>query len=90
MNEKEKRKQENVEMMKHSGKWPRSPILPLVNREKRESAMLLAIGKPVLYMENVWALAGLGIKSITDIQQKVKSVTFNSFEEIVDAGWEVD
>lgn len=90
IDEKEKRKKENVEMMKHSGKWPRSPILPLINREKRESALLLATGKPVIYLENIFALAELGVKNITDIQQKVKSTAFNSFEEIFDAGWEVD
>lgn len=90
MSEKEKRKQEDVKLMKDSGQWLRWPILPLVNREKRESAMLLATGEPVVYLENIWSLAELGVKNMADIQQKVKNVKFNNFEEIFDAGWEID
>ncbi len=90
----EKMRQDDLSMMKNPGKWSRYPILPIKRVNKSggmpEFGLLLPIKNPVVYLVNMWDLGDLGIKTVADIMSKVKSISYDSFEAILDDGWVVD
>lgn len=93
----EKERQENINDMKNPGCWPHYPVLPIKRREnsskgreKLEAAFLLATGEPIVYLLNMWSIGELGCKNLKDVQEKVKSIKYSSFEAMIDDEWEVD
>lgn len=96
----EKRRQEDLKMMRSSLTWPRWPVLPLVDRERQASALLFANARPVIYAGSLYRLGdshpamagGQGHRSQTwaEVLATCSRSEFESFEAIVAAGWEVD
>lgn len=91
---KEKEKEEDLKLMKDSTYWAIWPILPVKkipnNGEMPEFGFLLATGKPVVYLKNMFDLQDLGIKTIKEITEKVEGKEYPSFEDIINDGWIVD
>lgn len=85
---------QDLSMMKNPGKWRQYPILPIKRMDKSggmpEFGLLLPIKNPVVYLANMWDLEDLGIKTAGDITSKIKSISYASFEAILDDGWIVD
>lgn len=90
----EKEKTEDLKLMKDPQSWRRWPILPVKklveNGERPKIGFLLAIGKPIVYLKNMYDLKDLGITTVKEIMEKVESKEYSSFDDIVDDGWTVD
>ena len=89
------KKEEDIQMMKFPGQWTYWPILPLINKKQDICGILLATRKPIIYEINIRRLREISLKNISDIEssaqeKKIKSIEFKSFEEIFNAGWEID
>ena len=74
-------KSRSLEFMNDSMKWPAWPQLPVVNRETDACGFILD-GKIKVYISNIWDVE----TSIADM----KFQNYDSWEEVVEAGWEVD
>lgn len=89
-----KQKEDDLKLMKDPLSWYRWPILPVKklveNGERPEFGFLLAIGKPIIYLKNMYDLKDLGITTIKEIMEKVESKEYSSFDSIIDDGWIVD
>lgn len=66
----------DLEFMKNPMEWPHM-VLPI--KRGMESAILIGNG-PEIFLVNMWSLP----------QDNIESIKFNSFEEIIEAGWIVD
>ena len=90
----EKEKGEDLKLMKDPLSWYRWPILPvkkiLDNGGRPECGFLLVIGKPIVYLKNMYNLQELGVITIKEIMEKVERKEYPSFGGIVDDGWIVD
>lgn len=89
----EKEKAEDLKLMKDPLLWHRWPILPVKkveNGERPKFGFLLAIGKPIVYLKNMYDLQEFGVTTVKEIMEKVESKEYPSFEGIVDDGWIVD
>lgn len=90
----EKEKVEDLKLIKDPLSWHRWPILPVKkiadNGERPKFGFLLAIGKPIVYLKNMYDLQDLGITTVKEIMEKIESKEYPSFERIVDDGWIVD
>jgi len=90
----EKEKEEDLKLMKDPLLWYRWPILPVKkipdNGERPKFGFLLAIGKPIVYLKNMYDLQELGVTTVKEIMEKVESKEYSSFDSIVDDGWIVD
>tara|TARA_B100000749_G_scaffold34911_1_gene24179 strand:+ start:3858 stop:4091 length:234 start_codon:yes stop_codon:yes gene_type:complete len=71
----------SLEFMGDPNKWPRWPQLPLVNRNTRQAGFLVE-GSTKVYLANIYDT----VHGLSDIE----SISYDSFEEVVTAGWEVD
>ena len=69
------------EFMESPDKWPRWPRLPLVNRKTGKSGFLVE-GATSVFLANIWD----EVKSLHDLE----SEKFDTFDDVVNAGWEVD
>lgn len=91
---KEMEKELDLKLMKDPTSWAIWPILPVKkipdNGERQEFGFLLAIGKPIVYLKNMYDLQELGVKTVKDIMEKVEGKEYPGFEGIVDDGWIVD
>lgn len=91
---KEKEKETDLKLMKDPISWYNWPILPVKrmtdNGRSPESGFLLATGKPIVYLKNIFDLHDIGIKSVKEITEKIESREYPSFECIVNDGWMVD
>ena len=91
---KEKEKEDDLKLMKDPLSWYRWPILPVKkipdNGERPKFGFLLAIGKPIVYLKNMYDLQELGVTTVKEIMEKVESKEYPSFDSIVDDGWIVD
>lgn len=89
-----KQKEEDVKLMKDPASWHRWPILPVKkivgNGERPEFGFLLAMGKPIVYMKNMYGLVDLGVKTVKEIMEKVDGKEYPSFDSIVEDGWVID
>lgn len=93
----EKEKAEDLKLMKDPPSWNRWPILPVKkipdnggSGGRLEVGFLLAIGKPIVYLKNMYDLQELGVTTVKEIMEKVESKEYPSFDGIVDDGWIVD
>lgn len=89
----EKRRQEYLKMMRDPYTWVNWPILPMKRVGRYDPPMtgfLLATGQPKLYLKNFLELHELGINTINEVDKKIESKEYNSFESILDDGWTVD
>ncbi len=90
----EKEKGEDLKLIKDPLLWRKWPILPVKkisdNGEIPKFGFLLAIGKPIVYLTNMYDLQDLGITTVKEIMEKVDSKEYPNFESIVDDGWIVD
>ena len=90
----EKERQECLKMMRNPGTWGLWPILPMKKiREKHElpeNGFLLATGKSKIYLKNFLELLDLGIKTAKEVDEKIQSKEYLSFEAMIDDGWIVD
>lgn len=93
----EKEKAEDLKLMKDPPSWHRWPILPVKkipdnggSGGRPEFGFLLAIGKPIVYLKNMYDLQELGVTTVKEIMEKVESKEYPSFDGIVDDGWIVD
>ena len=50
----------------------------------------MAIGKPIVYLKNMYDLIDFGVTTVKEIMEKVEGKEYPSFESIVDDGWIVD
>ena len=73
-------KTKSLEFMKSPDKWPIWPRLPLVNRSTNRAGFLVEGGFKV-YLANIYDKVPFSA---------MESTTYDSFQEVVDAGWEVD
>jgi hypothetical protein len=82
--------QADLKMISEPNEWPNVIILPLVNREERNlprCAFLVRGDGPNLYKKNMFELVGGPLlPQLAD----VPTTEFESFEAILEAGWEVD
>lgn len=85
----DKRKARYVKTMKNPSEWNHWPILPLVKRKTQQYSFLIAEGKPNVYLENMFRLGEVGY-ALEDVVTKVRHIEYDSFEKVVDDGWEVD
>ena len=89
-----KQKEEDLKLIKDPKSWHRWPILPvkkITNKgERPEFGFLLAIGKPIVYLKNMYDLIDFGVTTVKEIMEKVEGKEYPSFESIVDDGWIVD
>lgn len=89
----EKEKQEDLRMIKDPNTWGCWPILPMkkaTGEGERPVGFLLATGKPKLYLRNFLDLRGIGVQTVKEIDEKVQSREYVSFEAILDDGWIID
>lgn len=91
---KEKEKEEDLKLMKDPTSWAVWPILPVKkisdNGDMPEFGFLLATGKPVVYLKNMFDLQDLGIRTVKEISEKVEGKEYPNFEDIIRDGWIVD
>lgn len=91
---KEKEKEEDLTLMKDPTLWARWPILPVKkipdNGEMPEFGFLLATGKPIVYIKNMYDLQDMGITTVKDVMEKVEGKEYPNFKGIIDDGWIVD
>jgi hypothetical protein len=93
----EKENAEDLKLMKDPLSWYRWPILPVKkipdnggSGGRPEFGFLLAIGKPIVYLKNMYDLQELGVTTVKEIIEKVAGKEYSSFERIIDDGWIVD
>jgi nucleoside 2-deoxyribosyltransferase len=91
---KEKEKEEDLKLMKDHTSWAIWSMLPVKkmpdNGEMPECGFLLATGKPIVYLRNMYDLQDMGITTIKEIMEKIDGKDYPSFEDIVNDGWIVD
>ena len=89
-----KQKEDDLKLVKDPKLWYNWPILPLKklpgNGEIPEFGFLLAIGKPIVYLKNMYDLLDLRVTTIKQIMEKVEGKEYPSFENIIDDEWIVD
>ena len=89
-----KQKEEDVKLMKDPLSWYRWPILPVKKISddggRPEFGFLLAIGKPIVYLRNMYDLMDLGVTTVKEIMEKIEGKEYPSFDSVVDDGWIVD
>ena len=71
---------ESKDFMENPDKWPRWPQLPVVHRETKRSGFMLE-GYVEVFLGNIWEKPNF---------DTMESEVFDSFDEVVEAGWEVD
>jgi hypothetical protein len=79
------RRERDVKMMRSPIEWPRWPMLPVKRSEKTgppECGIMWATGEPIVYHCNMWA--------IPDDLTKAPQTKYDSFDAVVEAGWQVD
>jgi hypothetical protein len=83
-----------IKLMKDPKSWAMYPMLPVKkisdNHKMPEFGFLLATGKSIVFLKNVFDLDDLGIRTVKDIIEKVDKEEYPSFEDIVKDGWIVD
>jgi hypothetical protein len=80
----------DLRIIKDDNNWPSDIILPLVNRVENElpqCAFLVRDQGSKLYLMNMWELHE---GSLEPQLADVKILNFDSFETMLEAGWEVD
>ncbi len=79
-----------IKMMRNPNVWPRWPVLPVVNRNEPgwpECGIMINECKPIVYLIGMFELkAGVLSESLKD----VKKAEFQTYEALIQAGWEVD
>jgi hypothetical protein len=82
--------QEDLSIIKDTANWPQVVVFPLVNRGKprdEQCAFLVRGNGPKLYHKNMFELE----TGALDPQLiGVKTTTFDSFEAMLEAGWDAD
>ena len=80
-----RKRQKSIEFMKHPDLWPRWPILPVVIRgSDPKSGVMIELNKrvePIVYEGYMFDMANIN---------DMPPIEYDSFEALVDAGWEVD
>jgi len=76
-------KERHLEMMKYPVLWPHD-ILPLKRRTKETwpEPGFLVDNRPIIYKANIFELP--------DTLKEIEREEFNSHEELMEAGWEID
>ena len=70
----------DLDIMKSSSQWP-GLALPIKKGKNSDTEYAVLLGNsPEIFLVNIWDLP----------KENIESVKFNSFEEIIEAGWIVD
>ncbi|MBI2851974.1 MAG: hypothetical protein HYX84_02555 [Chloroflexi bacterium] len=72
---------DHIQMLKDEDRWPRWPVLPMIRRRDGECGLVVAGRGPTIYLANLFQL---------DKLPSAEKISFASYEDMVDAGWEVD
>ena len=90
-----KQKEEDLKLMKDPKSWYRWPILPVKKIPiqiggRPEFGFLLATGKPIVYLKNMYDLIDLRATTVKEITEKVDGKEYPSFDSIINDGWIID
>lgn len=73
---------------------PHYPLLPVVNRDKWESGIIIAGDNQKLplrvYIANIFGLRDDGVMNLGQLRNKYKFIEFKTLDEFLDSGWRVD
>ena len=93
----ERAKEEHIYMMKHPNSWPIWPVLPLIKANNTsggfpKAGCLIEFGmsgpEPIVWLKMMWELPQKATESY--MFENIEHEKFDSFEDIVAAGWIVD
>lgn len=83
---------ENLKTVKCPISWKCWPLLSMTRGDikNRELGFMLATGKPVIYIGNMYEIGLFGVMTLRNIMDTSQLVKYDSFDDMINDGWRMD